>query len=270
MCDRCYHIDCVKIPKIDITNHILDLHAIIDSAEGMDVKLTGTKLIDAWYKKGPSNLRLPNIEVPTMDRYWAEQIVAFMILEKYLKEDFHFTAYNTISYIRKGPIVPKKESDVLFHGARVLKLPEIDVVWGNETVFDGNGSSRNDDSVAKTPTLNRSQGEKRRMNTPKEGSAKKSKTKPSESSKSVKRASVSSTSTPKSSKTSTKEPASTSSTKKPPTKESAVIDMSKKLLERSEPVEKSVKAELISAKTVSDDVIFVPESQNVIEILDED
>lgn len=49
MCDRCYHIDCVKIPKIEITNHILDLYAIIENAEAIDVKLTGTKLIDAWY-----------------------------------------------------------------------------------------------------------------------------------------------------------------------------------------------------------------------------
>lgn len=48
MCDRCYHIDCVKIPKIDITNHIFDLHTIMESAEAIDVKLTGTKLLDAW------------------------------------------------------------------------------------------------------------------------------------------------------------------------------------------------------------------------------
>lgn len=53
MCDRCYHIDCVKIPKIEITNHIFDLYAIIEGAEAIDVKLTGTKLIDAWY--GPDD-----------------------------------------------------------------------------------------------------------------------------------------------------------------------------------------------------------------------
>lgn len=49
MCDRCYHIDCVKIPKIEITNHIFGLYAIIEGAEAIDVKLTGSKLIDAWY-----------------------------------------------------------------------------------------------------------------------------------------------------------------------------------------------------------------------------
>lgn len=49
MCDRCYYADCVKIPKIEITKYIFDLHSIIDSAEAIDLKLTGTKLVDAWY-----------------------------------------------------------------------------------------------------------------------------------------------------------------------------------------------------------------------------
>lgn len=48
MCDRCFHIDAVKIPKVDIAPHIFDLYTIIEAAEAIDVKLTGTKLIDSW------------------------------------------------------------------------------------------------------------------------------------------------------------------------------------------------------------------------------
>ncbi|KAG4069080.1 hypothetical protein HA402_008391 [Bradysia odoriphaga] len=278
MCDRCYHIDCVKIPKIDITNHIFDLYAIIENAEGVDSKLTGTKLIDAWYKKGPVNLRCTNIELPKLDRYWAEQIVAFMILEKYLKEDFHFTAYNTISYIRKGPNVPKKEDDILFHGARVLKLPEYDAVWNgaNATISEENaaGSSRSRKSNGSA--------EKRRKNssTLNEGSAKRAKNIPSGSTsvaspKNRNSSSSSSVTTPKrpivsnrSSVTITPKAASASkkTTKTTKTANESVSTDTGLLVRETEA--KSTRVEAPRGKVVADDVIYVAEDQNVIEILD--
>lgn len=229
------------------------------------------------YKKGPMNLRCANVEIPSMDRYWAEQIVAFMILEKYLKEDFHFTAYNTISYIRKGPNVPKKESYILFHGARVLKLPECDAVWGSDTTPEENGTENN-----KTPRST-TQPEKRRKKSAgsKESSAKRTKTKPSRSSsKSTKRdnqgtpsSTTTSSSTPKKLgnqsvvKMSPKATATSNKSEKV-TKHSGVLDASKRLLER-EQIIKLNKVE--TPRGIStDDVIYIPEEENVIEILDED
>lgn len=88
------------------------------------------------YNKGPSNLRSPDVKTPSLERYFVEQIIVFMILEKYLKEDFHFTAYSTISYIRKGPNVPKNDVDILFHGARVFKLPESGDLWDKDDSTD--------------------------------------------------------------------------------------------------------------------------------------
>lgn len=82
-------------------------------------------LIDSWYRKGKSNLRCDDVELPTFDRYYAEQIVAYLIVEKYLREDFHFTAYTTISYIRTGVRNAATEEEIIFHRARILDLPNI-------------------------------------------------------------------------------------------------------------------------------------------------
>lgn len=132
MCDRCFHKDSVHIPKMIITEHCLNLYRIIDRAVSIDVKLTALKLVDAWYQKGATNLRVKEVEVPNLERYYAEQIVAFLIVKEYLKEDFHFSTYTTYSYIRKGSRLATKTDRIVFYGARVLHLPEANKeLWTN-------------------------------------------------------------------------------------------------------------------------------------------
>lgn len=126
MCDRCYHKNSVNPPKMVITEHCLDLYKIIDRAVSVDVKLTGLKLTDAWYQRGPTNLRVKEIDVPKFERYYAEQMIAYLIVKQYLKEDFHFSAYTTYSYIRKGPRIATSDDRITFYGARVLNLPPAD------------------------------------------------------------------------------------------------------------------------------------------------
>lgn len=132
MCDRCFHKDSVNIPKMIVTEHCLNLYKIIDRAVSIDVKLTALKLVDAWYQKGATNLRVKEIEVPNLERYYAEQMVAFLIVKEYLKEDFHFTAFTTNSYIRKGNRLATQNDRIVFYGARVLHLPEASKeLWSN-------------------------------------------------------------------------------------------------------------------------------------------
>lgn len=132
MCDRCFHKDSVQIPKMIITDHCLSLYKIIDRAVSIDVKLTALKLVDAWYQKGATNLRVKEVEIPNLERYYAEQIVAFLIVKEYLKEDFHFSTYTTYSYIRKGNRVATSSDRIVFYGARVLHLPETNKeLWTN-------------------------------------------------------------------------------------------------------------------------------------------
>lgn len=132
MCDRCYYKDSVHPPKMIITDHCLSLYKIIDHAADLDVKLTFLKLLDAWYHKGKPNLRNKDVPVPDFERFYAEQMIAFLITKGYLKEDFHFSSYTTYSYIKKGSKMANNHDRIVFYGARVLKLPEIDEKQWND------------------------------------------------------------------------------------------------------------------------------------------
>lgn len=121
-CDHCFHKRSVIPPKMEILNYYRTLVKIIDHAQLLEIKVTGLKMIDSWFHKGASNLRLENSAPPAIDRYFAEQIVAFLITNGYLKEDFHYTAYNTISYIQRGYVFIE-DDEFEYQAARVLKLP---------------------------------------------------------------------------------------------------------------------------------------------------
>lgn len=64
--------------------------------------ILGIKLIDAWLGKGPVNLRVKEATANSIDREKAEIIVSHLLIDGFLKEDFHFTPYSTISYIVPG------------------------------------------------------------------------------------------------------------------------------------------------------------------------
>lgn len=58
-------------------------------------KLTGAKVVDLCAKKLPKNSR------PSKD--YLERTLATLLLQGYLREDFHFTPYSIISYVVQGP-----------------------------------------------------------------------------------------------------------------------------------------------------------------------
>jgi hypothetical protein len=122
MCDRCFYEEKIAAKKIYLGKHLNTLCQIIDHADNLDVKLTGLKLVDAWYHKGPSKLRI-DIPAPDFDRYYGEQIIAYALIHHYLKEDFHFTAYSANSYIKRGSNSLTASCDIQFQPARVLRLP---------------------------------------------------------------------------------------------------------------------------------------------------
>ncbi|XP_045448647.1 ATP-dependent DNA helicase Q1-like [Melitaea cinxia] len=101
MCDVCSHQNS-SIREISLEGHCRVLSSILDNAQTQDTKLTAQKLLDAWYLKGPVPLRHKGKE-PNFSRTVGEDVIAYLLTEGYLIEDFHFTAYSTISYIKKGP-----------------------------------------------------------------------------------------------------------------------------------------------------------------------
>lgn len=101
MCDHC------KVPRVakslDISKHAQNLLALIAKATLADKRLTGPKLIDLWFGKGEGKFKIKEAEAKGISKEMAETVVAFLLLDGYLKEDFHFTPYSTISYIVPGP-----------------------------------------------------------------------------------------------------------------------------------------------------------------------
>lgn len=147
MCDRCYYGNNVNRPKMEITECCLALYKIIDHANDIDEKLTFLKLTDAWYRKGKSNLRVSDVPIPDFERFYGEQMIAFLIINGHLKEDFHFSAFTTFSYIRKGKNLVTKDDDIIFYGAPFLDLPKIkDGTLVNE---ESNGESVSNENVVR-------------------------------------------------------------------------------------------------------------------------
>lgn len=63
---------------------------------------TAQMLLDTWYGKGNKKLLLLDVQSPVFPRVRAEMILGELIVQGYLAEDFHYTPYSTISYIKKG------------------------------------------------------------------------------------------------------------------------------------------------------------------------
>lgn len=101
MCDHCRTPRETK--RLDLRVYSEQLLMILTKALSRDQRLTGQKLVDAWLGKGAKDARVQEAIVKDLSRDRAENIVAFLILDGFLKEDFHFTPYSTISYIVAGP-----------------------------------------------------------------------------------------------------------------------------------------------------------------------
>lgn len=101
MCDNCCRENSLE--KKDITGYYRDLIKILEQADNMSEKLTPLKLIDAWSGKGLSKLRVAEVTPPKLPREELERIIAHLLLQQYLREDFSFTAFATISYLKIGP-----------------------------------------------------------------------------------------------------------------------------------------------------------------------
>ncbi|XP_075863726.1 ATP-dependent DNA helicase Q1 isoform X1 [Microcebus murinus] len=115
MCDNC--CKDISCERKNVTQNCRDLIKILKQAEELDEKLTPLKLIDSWMGKGAAKLRVKSIVPPTLPREDLEKIVAHFLLQQYLKEDYSFTAYATISYLKIGP-----KANLLNNEAHVITM----------------------------------------------------------------------------------------------------------------------------------------------------
>lgn len=101
MCDHCRKPKEKK--EMDVGPYCRQLYQILTNAVQNETRLTPLKLIDSWFNKGAAILRVSGVPVPKFSREFAEAIVGHLLINGYFQEDFHFSAYSTITYIKRGP-----------------------------------------------------------------------------------------------------------------------------------------------------------------------
>ena len=103
MCDHCQETDKASVTEMDVARLVHQLLSILSNAKSVNQRLTPLKLLEAWSGRGSTALRVDGADAATnMEKAEAERIIVQLLLKQYLREDFHFTPYSTISYIVAG------------------------------------------------------------------------------------------------------------------------------------------------------------------------
>jgi len=99
MCDICDKSTTYK--QLDITEYHVAALKILKSAANKELRVTALKLVEALTNRGAANLKIEGWKCG-VSRDVVELILSYLIIEGYIKEDFHFTPYSTISYLVPG------------------------------------------------------------------------------------------------------------------------------------------------------------------------
>lgn len=122
MCDHCTRN--IPIKETDIAPYCRQIYQIIDNAAKSETNLTLIKLLDAWYNKGAVSSRVSTIPTPKFSKETAETIIAYLLINGYLKENFVFNVYANLTYLIRGPkaaFVTDKTSKIPFIHDEKLK-----------------------------------------------------------------------------------------------------------------------------------------------------
>ena len=103
MCDRCYSDSTNQTSNqkdFSTSAEVQLVYEILDKASAKDVRLTSQKVLEAMTGKGAVQNR-GDVSCK-LSRTECEYLIATMLLEGSVREDFHFTPYSTISYLVVG------------------------------------------------------------------------------------------------------------------------------------------------------------------------
>ncbi|XP_071830405.1 uncharacterized protein [Apostichopus japonicus] len=108
--------------NVDLTDTVKTILRILNESDLKDQRLTGLKLLElAGKHKNQTGTR-------KLSKSTYQDIILHLLLEGYLKEDFHFTPYSTISYICLGPRAHRVQSD---SSAKVI-IPMTNMISGGK------------------------------------------------------------------------------------------------------------------------------------------
>ena len=115
------------IEKVDISIQCKDLVTLVEHYKALQQRVTVAKLVDVWRGQG-SSTRSSHLPHSTMSTDQCERVLVTAILQRVLKEEFHFTPYSTISYVGLGEKANAIKRD-LFH----IELTSLKVIKSNDT-----------------------------------------------------------------------------------------------------------------------------------------
>lgn len=136
-CDHCQTGPSRCPPEQDITELCKHVLTIVRHSQSRKQRITGLKLSEAWRGTGQTNVRVSSVPTPLLTSEQCDSIILYMITEDILEEEFHFTAYSTISYIVAGSKALTVQS-----GLRVFFRIPGTVQLNRVTCIQGNGMSR--------------------------------------------------------------------------------------------------------------------------------
>ncbi|XP_038046923.1 ATP-dependent DNA helicase Q1-like [Patiria miniata] len=99
-CDNCKYKE--QVHDLKLNDYYASMLDILQTVAKKKERVTALKLVDKWLAKKPTH-RLEGAKPSPLTRVDCVSILCYLLLEGYLKEDFHFTPYATISYILPGP-----------------------------------------------------------------------------------------------------------------------------------------------------------------------
>lgn len=99
-CDICWK--SVETTTVNTSNCCDEILAVLQRSAGSNERLTGGKLLEAVSGRGKFKTTCPDVK--SLPSESIQRVIVYMLLNGYLKEDFHFTPYSTISYLVPGPL----------------------------------------------------------------------------------------------------------------------------------------------------------------------
>eukprot|EP00794_Sanderia_malayensis_P018226 gene18226-20044_t len=118
-CDNCVRMrsaGSLLLTK-DITRHAKDILKLLEHAVKQSERLTPFKVVAGWMGKGKPELRVPGMKIPSYSKEDCEHIVALLIINGALKEEFHYTACSIICYLTEGD-----NKDDIVQGKKTLRM----------------------------------------------------------------------------------------------------------------------------------------------------
>lgn len=119
-CDNCRQK--LQHDPVDLGDDMRMLAKILKHAASIEKRLTAPKLLEIWLGKGEKKLRPEGLVPTSHGREQAQNIIIALLMKKFLREEFHFTPYSTISYIAVGSMFPSRSPEQLKIACSLPKL----------------------------------------------------------------------------------------------------------------------------------------------------